>query len=111
MPQVNQTTLNIASTTVYASAQKAKILELRESSLVIHNPHETNGIKWKIQVSNEPQGAPDSWAEEKAEATLAPGATDSYTLSGPFVWVNVLIVDASGGAHGLANIYLQATGI
>lgn len=111
MPQVNQTTLNIASTTVYASAQKAKILALPKCSIVIHNPHETNSIKSKVLVSNDVTGDPNSFAVDKEETTIAAGSSSTHVLTGCFAWVDVQIVDASSGNHGLANVYLQATGI
>ena len=90
---------------------RAKILGLRNCTIVLTNSHGSNGIKHKIQVSNDPHGADGTWAEEKAETVLAAGAAASHALSAPFVWVDVQIVDESAGNHGIGNCWLQACGM
>jgi hypothetical protein len=111
VPNLNQAVTNLPSTSSYTSLLKARIIGFPKTSITITNSHGSYGIKYKILVSNHPQGIADTWAEEKAEATLAAAAAASYTITGPFVWVDVQIIDASGGSHGIGNCWLQATGI
>lgn len=111
MPHLEQSKTGQASTNSYDSLLKARIIGFPKTSITITNSHGSYGIKYKILVSNHPQGLADTWAEEKAEATLAAAAAASYTLTGPFVWVDVQIVDASSGNHGVGNAWLQSVGV
>jgi hypothetical protein len=111
MPSVKQEKIGQPTTTSYASLLKAFITGFIHCTIVVTNSHGTNGLKFKILVSNHAHGAVNTWAEEKAEATLAAGAVDRYILTGSFNVIDVQVIDASEGDHATANAWLLATGI
>ena len=111
MPHVKQETTDQATTSSYATLLRARVLGFPRATIVVTNSHGSYSLKYKVLTSNAPQGSANTWAEEKAEATLAAGAIERYVLSGPFAWIDVQVVDATGGQHATANCWLVATGI
>lgn len=110
MPLILQEQLAQDSTTGYVSLLKCRITERQKCTIVISNSHAANGIKYVVWVSNDPLGSAASFATEKTEATLAALACERHVLSGSFAWVDVRIIDASGGAHGIGNAWLHSEG-
>lgn len=110
MPLVLQEKTGQATTASYATLLKARITEPTKATVVITNSHGSNGLKWKILVSNDPEGASSSFAEEKAEAVLAANAAVQHSVSGAFAWIDVQIVDNVEGNHATGNAWLNACG-
>ena len=111
MPRVAQETTNQASTASYVTLLKARLVSMTHCTITLTNSHGSNGIKFKILVSNDPHGADGTWAEEKAETVLAAAAAKSHAISAPFAWVDVQIIDENAGNHGIGNAWLQACGL
>jgi len=109
LPFLQEEKTGQATTDSYASLLTSKLTELHEVSVVVSNSHGSNAIKYKVMASNDPDGAAASFAEDKAEATLAAGAAERHVLTGPFVWVSVLIKASIGGSQGTGNAWLYAT--
>jgi hypothetical protein len=105
-----QEKLGQAAVTAYASLLKARIPDRTDASIVLYNSHASHTIKWKVLVSNDEQGASTTFAEEKAEATLAAVTPVRYVLTGPFAWVDVQIASNTSGQSGEGNVWLLATG-
>lgn len=110
MPQILQKREGETSTASYATLLKCRIIGRPKSSMTIHNAG-ANSIKWKVLVSNDPQGTTGSWGTEKAEDTLTAGSSEPYVISGCFGWIDIQIVDATAPNHGTCSAYLYATGI
>jgi len=112
MPQVLQQQTDQYSATAYASLLKVRVLSRTAGSLVIKNQHATATLKYKILVSNDPQGGANTWAEEKAEATLAGAAIPvRVVLTGPFVWVDVQIASNGAGESPQGSAWFLAVGL
>lgn len=111
MPSVKQETTNQVSTTSYMPLLTACIIGFPKCTVVVTNSDGVNGIKYKILVSNHKNGASSSYAEDKAEATLAAGSVERHVVTGCFGWVCVKIIDASAGDHGIGNAWLTACGV
>jgi hypothetical protein len=111
MPSVKQESTNQPSTASYATLLRARVIGFTKCTLTVTNSDGVNAIKFKILVSNDLQGAANTWAVEKTEDVLAAGAAYPHILSGAFCWVDVLIVDESAGDHGIGNCWLQACGL
>jgi hypothetical protein len=77
--------------TDYVSILKERLPEIPSVSIVIANSHATKKISWKVLVSNDPEGASGTWAEEKAAADLNATTVAKHVLSAAFVWVDVQI--------------------
>jgi len=101
----------VASTNAYQSLLKCRIPERTKSSLILTNSHAANDIKFKVLVSNDPQGSAASFAEEKSEATLVALASVRYVLTGVYAWVSIEIIDSSSGSHGIGNCWMMAVGV
>lgn len=110
MPYVLQEKLAQATTNTYASLLKAKILPRTDGSIVLYNSHATAALRWKVLVSNDVEGAANTWGEEKAEATLAALTPIRYVLTGPFIWVDVQVASNVTDTPSEANCWLQACG-
>ena len=111
MSSLKESVTNITTTGSYVIALRSRPLGFKTISLTLTNSDGVNSLKYKVDVSNDPQGAADTWAEEIAEQVLSAGAAAKHVLSGPFVWVAIQVKDASGGSHAIANVYLLAVGI
>jgi len=99
MPQHKEESLDNTSANAYASILKAKITDLNNCSIVLYNGHATSVIKYKILVSNDPEGAANTWAEDKAEATLNGVTAVRHVLTGAFVYVDVQIASNVADTH------------
>ena len=111
MPLVLQETVGQATTASYATLLKVRLTEPTKATVVISNGDSSNGLKYKILVSNDPEGAASSFAEEKAEAVLAANATARYVVSGSFLWIDVQVVDNVPASHAIANAWLHSCGV
>jgi len=108
---VNQETLGQVAVAAYASLLKARIPARTNASIVLTNTGESGAhIDWKVLVSNDPEGAVNTWCEDKAEATLNQGSTIRHVLTGSFFWVDVQIKSNVSGKSGLGNCWLMAVG-
>lgn len=94
----------------YASLLKARIIGRTIASLIITNSG-TATIKWKVLVSNDSQGTAGSWAELKAEATLAGSAVAAYSITGIYGWIDIEIMSNATGTSGEGNAWILAAGI
>jgi hypothetical protein len=111
MPHLKASTTSITTTSNYALAQQTRIIGFTKITVLVTNSDGTSSIKYKILGSNHPQGAANTFAEDVSEQTLTAGSAAKHVISGPFIWIQVLVKDASGGDHGIANVYLLAVGI
>jgi len=111
MPYVKQETTAQNTTSSYASLLRARVIGFPHATIVVTNSHGSYSLNYKVLTSNDPKGAANTWAEEKAEATLAAGAVARHVLTGAFCWIDVQIVDTTGGQHAIGNAWLQACGI
>lgn len=113
MPHVKQENTDLTSTNSYATLLKAKICGRTDATVVISNSHTSNWIKYKVLVSNDEEGAANTWVEDKAEAVLnnSTSTIASHVLTGPFLWVDVQIKSNSDGVHGTGNAWLHAVGL
>jgi len=108
---VKQKTIGQVAVAAYASLLKARIPARTNASIVLTNSGLTGAtIAWKVLVSNDPEGAADTWAEDKAEATLLIATGVKHVLSGPFLWVDVQISSNVSGKSGEGNCWLMAVG-
>jgi len=108
IPFAKAETENQATTNSYASLLKAKIVDLPNCSIVIKNRGDTNVADWKVLVSNDPEGASGTFAEEKAEAQLATEALAKYEIAQPVVWVDVQVKANAGGSQTNMDCWLYA---
>jgi hypothetical protein len=114
MPEVKQETIAQYSNGTYTSLLKAKLHSRTATTLVIANLHASHNLKWKVLVSDDPEGAANTWAEEKAEATINGAATVApvkHVISGPFCWVDVQIMSAGPAESPQASAWLLAVGL
>jgi len=108
---VKQETIGQVAVAAYASLLKARIPARTNASILLTNSGLTGAtIDWKVLVSNDPEGAADTWAEDKAEATLLIATGVKHVLSGPFLWVDVQIKSNVSGKSGEGNCWLMAVG-
>jgi len=91
------------------SILKAKIISTKKASIVLVNQHASKLINWRILVSNDPEGAAGTWAEETTSAELAADTPVRYVLTGAFVWVDVQI-QSEDSASPQALVWLLAVG-
>ena len=111
MPYVLQEKTGLVAAAAYASLLKARIPARTNASILLTNSGLTGAtIDWKVLVSNDPEGAADTWAEDKAEATLTIATGVKHVLSGPFLWVDVQIKSNVSGKSGEGNCWLMAVG-
>jgi hypothetical protein len=113
MPHVLQEKTGQVAVENYASLLKSKIVGRTNATVVLSNTGLTgHTIKWKVLVSNDPEGASGTWSEEKAEATLNAGATPvRHVVSGPFCWCDIQIASNDPGESGEGNCWLMAVGL
>jgi hypothetical protein len=111
MPSIKQSTLNQNSTSGYASLLRAKITGRTAATITIANNDGANGILWKVMVSNDPEGATGTFAEDKVEDSLAAGGSSKHVVTGAFAWVDVMFKDESSGNHAACSAWLQAVGV
>ena len=112
MPLVTQENTSQVAVAAYASLLKAKIPARTNATIVLTNTGETGAtIDWKVLVSNDPEGAANTWCEDKSEATLLISTGVKHVLSGPFFWVDVQIKSNVSGKSGLGNCWLMAVGL
>ena len=112
MPLVTQENTGLVAVAAYASLLKAKIPARTNASIVLTNTGESGAhIDWKVLVSNDPEGAVNTWSEDKSEATLNQGSTIRHVLTGSFFWVDVQIKSNVSGKSGLGNCWLLAVGV
>lgn len=111
MPHLKESTTGTTTTSSYVLAQQTRTIGFTKISVLVTNSDGTNSIKYKILGSNDPQGGTNTFAEDVSEQTLTAGSAARHVLSGPFVWIQVQVKDASGGSHGIANVYLLAVGL
>lgn len=65
-------------------------------AMVIKNTGGSNGVKWKVLGSIDDS----TYVEVQAEATVAFGATGTFTTATPYYrYYKIQVVDASGGSH------------
>lgn len=95
MPQHKEESLNNTTTNDFVSILKAKITDLNNCSIVLYNGHATYEINWKVLVSNDPEGAANTWAEDKASAELGTESIVRHVLTGAFVWVDLQVESAT----------------
>lgn len=112
MPYVLQEKTGQVAVESYASLLKAKIIGRTDASIILSNTGLSgHTIKWKVLVSNDPEGAADTWAEDKAEATMNAGATPvRHVLTGPHLWVDVQFASNDAGESGEGNAWLMTVG-
>jgi hypothetical protein len=97
------------STGTYTSVLKARVPELTKVSIVVANAHATATLNWKVLVSNDPEGAAGTWAEEKAEAALTGTSVSKHLVSQPVIWVDVQI-QSTDTSSPQANVWLLGVG-
>jgi hypothetical protein len=69
-------------------------------------------LKYKILVSNDPQGTASSFAEEKAEATINGGTVPvRHVLTGPFLWIEIQIMSNGPSESPQASAWIMAIGV
>lgn len=96
----------------YASLLKTRIPARTNATVVLSNIGETGAtINWKVLVSNDSEGAANTWAEDKAEATLLISTAVRHVLTGPFLWVDVQFASGVSGKSGVGNCWLMAVGL
>jgi len=108
IPQTKQETLNQATTNAYASLLKAKITDLNNCSIVVKNRGGSNVADWKVLISNDPEGASGTFAEEKAEAQLATNTLAKHEIAQPVVWVDVQVKANAAGSQTNMDCWLYA---
>jgi len=99
MPHNKDESLDNTTTNEFVSALKMKITNLNNASIVIYNGHDTYEINWKVLVSNDPEGADNTWAEDKVSAELGVNSAARHVLTGAFIWVDVQIESATDDEH------------
>jgi len=98
-------TINQASTGSYASILKAKLGGLY-ASIVVLNLDAVKDLKYKVLLSNDPDGASASYGEDKAETTIQESATGFHITTIPSHWVDVQIKEASALESPHASCWL-----
>ena len=102
--QEGSTTLSTPYTN-FTSILKVRMPDIGKVSLVIQNAHATASLNWKVLVSNDPAGATDSFAEEKASAALTATSKARYLITVPAVWIDIQI-QSDGADSPQANVWL-----
>ena len=111
MSLVCQENIGQVAVAAYASLLKARIPARTNATIVLTNTGLTGAhVDWKVLVSNDVEGAGDTWAEDKAEATLNQGSTIRHVISGSFLRVDVQIKSNVSGKSGEGNCWLMAVG-
>jgi hypothetical protein len=81
----------------FQSVLKEKIPEWLNCSIVLKNVHATASLKFQVLVSNDMEGAIGTYgalaldSEGNTTKSLAAGALEALTLSGPFAHVDLQI--------------------
>jgi len=112
MPFVTQSKTDQYSNDTYADLLTVKLIERMHATVIVRNQHGSHGLKYKILASNDPQGAANTWAEEKAEDTISGGSDPvRHVLTGPFVWVKIQIKSNGPSESPQASAWLMAIGV
>jgi len=111
MPLLKQETVAQTTTDSYASLLKARTPEVTKVTVVIANTDSVNALKYRILGSNDPDGASGSYAIEKTESVLAANATERYSLSGSFFWIDIQVADNVPASHAIASAWLHGCGV
>ena len=112
MPHVQASITDRYSSTAYTKLLRAFLSERTNTTIIVKNQHATHHLKFKILVSNDLHGAANTWAEEKAEATINGGtAPVRYVLTGPFLWVEIQIASAGTDESPQASAWVVAVGL
>lgn len=106
--QKNETA--ILSDGSYKTLLKSKFVGRTVASLVIRNTHATDSLKWRVVVSDDPNGAADSWGILKAEDTLTGNTVTPYAVVGTFCWVSIEIMSNGAGESPAGYCWMMAVG-
>ena len=98
-----------ASTSSFASIVKAKTDGLH-LSIVIANLSGANQLSWQVLGSNDPEGASDTFATEKASANIAASGLAAYLTTNRYLWVDVQIKEQSAGQSPHASCWVLGIG-
>jgi hypothetical protein len=107
MPFIRQQVEAYTTTSAYASALKMKLTGLKNFTLSLENTHNSNALKYKILVTNDPNGI-NGWYTKVDETTLAHNSADDVELNVLYEWVDLQVKDASSGNHATLNAYARA---
>lgn len=113
MPQVRDEKLVQTSTNSFASILKMKVYSRKAITVVISNSHAINVIQYRVMVSNDEEGAADTWAIDKSDTDLVANSVtlERHVVTGAFVWVDVQIKSKVADTHGTGNCWMYAVGI
>ena len=113
MPQIRDEKLAQTSTNDMASILKMKVYGRRQITVVISNSHPTNIIQYQVLVSNDEEGAANTWAINKAATDVAANnvTLEMHVVTGAFVWVDVQIKSKIADTHGTGNCWMYAVGL
>jgi hypothetical protein len=112
MPYLIEKTTDQYSNATYTKLLRTRLTSRTLASVIVRNQHATATLKYKILVSNDETGDVNTFAEEKAEATLAGAAIPiRYVLTGPFVWVEIQIMSNASAESPQASAWVVAVGL
>jgi hypothetical protein len=113
MPQIRDEKLAQTSTNSFASILKMKVYGRRQITVVISNSHATNIIQYRVLVSNDEEGAANTWAIDKADTDVVANnvTLERHVVTGAFVWVDVQIKSKTADTHGTGNCWMYAVGL
>ena len=113
MPQIRDEKLGQTSTNSMVSILKMKIYGRMQLTVVISNSHAANVIQYRVLVSNDEEGAVNTWAIDKTDTDVVANnvTLGSHVVTGAFVWVDVQIKSKTTDAHGTGNCWAYAVGL
>lgn len=88
--------------------------QIDKAHLIVTNSHATYTIQYRIDESNDPEGATGSWVENTDWTDVAPYGTDpgnakKHTFNPAPVRIRVQIKDKATN-HGTGNAWLKGVG-
>jgi len=113
MPQIRDEKLAQTSTNAFVSILKMKVYSRKQITVVISNSHPTNVIQYRVLISNDEEGAVNTWAIDKTDTDVVANSVtlERHVITGAFVWVDVQIKSKVEGDHGTGNCWMYAVGL
>ena len=90
-----------------------KVYTCKQVTIVISNSHGTNVIQYQVLVSNDEEGAVNTWATDKSATDVAANNAklERHVVTGAFLWVDVQIKSKVENSHGTGNCWMYTVGL
>ena len=116
MPIILDEQTNLTSKTEAQDLLKVRIGQAPlKATVIIINSHAANTIQYRLDYSNDREGADSTWYEKQAWTDVAPYADNpanakQHDINPTPLYIRVQIKTKTGTSHGTADAWLKAAG-